>query len=194
MDPFSLGLGLSILGGIGSVLGASKSASAQNQITEGQQQAEAIRFKAMKLDADRRRREIIRQSIIARSQALASGTSQGMAKGSALQGAYGQIRGMADWNIQGINQAEKTGEDLFATNQRILSARKDQASASSISAFGTGLSSIGGAFLGNGTAWNRLTNNLQGSGEPFNINSPVSYSGGTSTIPGGIGTGMRGLY
>lgn len=194
MIPLAIGLGLAAAGAVASFIGSSKSSSAQEASIDAQQRAEAIRFKAMKLDADRRRREMIRQGMIARSQALATGTAQGMSSGSAQHGAFGQVAGFTNWNISGINQNEQIGTELFAANRELLSARRQEASAATISSFGAGLSSLGGAVLGNIGAINRVTNNLQSPNQPYNITSPYNNLGASNAPLTGLNQGVRGLY
>ena len=151
MEPITLGIGLAL-----SVLGAAKQASAAKQYQKGQEaaiaaqtRAEELRKRAMEIDAARRRREMIRQAMIARSQALTVATSQGASKGSGLQGAFGQISGGLAFGLEGVNQQEGIGQGLFAANVDLLNAKRMQAGAETSSTIGKGISSLGGTLISN---------------------------------------------
>lgn len=95
----------------------------QKNIIKDQSDADAIRQQAAELDATRRRREVIRQSIVARAQGLTVATAQGAnAQGSsATKQAYASISGQADVNLSGVNQASEAGRKLFNINKDITS-------------------------------------------------------------------------
>lgn len=158
MDPFTIGLGLAVAGTATSIFGGFQSNSAQKDAIKAQQKAEAIRERAITLDASRRRREIIRQGMILRSQALATGVARGAQDGSALPGSFAQIGGQVSFNLAGVNENEQLGHELFAANRELLDARMKQGDAETISNVGRGLSSLGGAVIGNLGAIDRLTN------------------------------------
>lgn len=116
-----------------------------------QQQLEAKRQQQMELDAARRKRELVRNQIAARSAAVATATSQGAsAEGSsALPGAYGSISGRTNVNELGVNQNLELGQQTFALNEGILGSYRGAAEGTSMASFGAGLSSLGGALLKN---------------------------------------------
>lgn len=95
----------------------------QKNVIKDQSDADAIRQQAAELDSTRRRREVIRQSIVARAQGLAVATAQGATGpgGSATKQAYASISGQAGVNISGINQASEAGRKLFDINKDITS-------------------------------------------------------------------------
>lgn len=138
------GLALSAVGTMQQMSAAQDAEKAQNTIIGNQQKAESARQQSMLLDADRRKREMVRQGIIARSQALTVGTSQGASFGSALPGAMGQINSELAFNYQGVNNAVSLGTDIFNANQGVLQGRRDEAAAGTKAAMGQGLSSMGG--------------------------------------------------
>lgn len=138
------GLAVSAAGALMQSSAADKAAEAQKQIYGEQQKQETVREQSAELDARRRRREIIRQGIIARSQALATGTSQGAQFGSAMPGAMGQITGQQNWSLQGVDQSLAFGKEIFASNRNILAHRKTEAAAGANMALGQGISSFGG--------------------------------------------------
>lgn len=149
MDPFTIGIGLAIAGTATKTLGSILGSSAQKHVIADQQRAEQIRERAMELDASRRRREMIRQGMIQRAQALATGVAQGANFGTAIPSAYAQIGGQVAFGLEGVTKNEQLGRELFATNRDLLGARQEQANAESITAIGSGLSSLGGAVIGN---------------------------------------------
>lgn len=160
--------GLAAVGAATSIYGAIAGNSAQSEAIAAQQHAEQIRQQAAAADAERRRRQAIRQGIIARSQALTKETAQGANESSAVGGAGGQINQETGWRVAGINQAQHFGTELYGANQELLAARQDQANASSISDIGKGISSLGNALI----VQQGPINNLAGP-DPFNIVSGV---------------------
>ena len=144
-EALVIGLGVSIFGTIMQVTAAQKAAAAQQKALSAQQRAEASREQAMRLDATRKKREQVRQSIIQRSQALSTGTAQGAQYGTALPGAYGQIGATAASNFGSIGVQESIGAEIFSQNRQVFSARKEEAAAGAQSALGSGISSLGGA-------------------------------------------------
>ena len=151
------GVGLAAAGTVTNISASKKQNQANQQAIAAQQQAEALRLEAMKMDADRRRRQEIRQMIISRSQALAMANSQGASQSSALPGAFGQISGRAGFGFEGINIAERTGHGIFDANQNLFQARLKANSANQLGQIGSGLTSLGGAFLTNSTAIGNLS-------------------------------------
>lgn len=180
-----VGVGLSVSGAITSFVGASQQQAANADAVAAQQRAEAARFKAMKIDADRRRRQLIRQAQIASAQALATGVAQGASKGSALPGAYGQIAGQLGFGLTGVNQQEALGTELFAANQQLLQAKLAGASAATTSALGQSFTSVGNTIIGNLDKIGRVGD--YATGQFNNLFAP-------NTIAPNSATGVRGLY
>lgn len=151
MEPITLGIGLalSVFGTIGGVNAAKEKQRGQEMAIAAQSKAEKLREQSMVIDSARRRREMIRQAMIAKSQALTTATSQGASKGSGLQGAFGQISGGLAFGLEGVNQQEGIGHGLFAAQQELLQAQKVMASAETDSATYKGISSIGGTLISN---------------------------------------------
>lgn len=136
--------------GVGATIYASQQqASAQKKAIAAQQQAEAARKRAMELDAQRQRRQQIREAQVKRYQALAIANAQGAQGGSGIEGAYGQISGQSGTNILGINQNEELGGRIFDANAAKGQADMQYASAGGIAGAGAGLSSLGGALVKN---------------------------------------------
>lgn len=107
-----------------SLVGGALSMKGQQDMVKAQQKAEKLRERQMNLQAARERREAIRQSILARSTALAQTTAQGASApgSSALGGAYGQIGGDVGRNVLAINQNQKIGQGIFAANRQYYQA------------------------------------------------------------------------
>ena len=165
MDPITIaGLALSASGAISNIFGASKTNKANAAAIEAQQKMLAIQQQANRIDADRRRRALIRDAVIQRSMALARATNQGAssAGSSALPGAYGQIAGRAAGGISQINQNLQTSESLYAANQELFRAKLAAGNASMYSQIGSGLSSLGGALLSNREALGNIFGNNRG--------------------------------
>lgn len=140
-----------LIGGLAlSAAGTAVQYSAAKDASEASQRAEDARQRQLELESSRRRREIIRQSIIARSQAVSTATNQGAGDSSVLGGALGGITSNAAYGVAGVNQAESIGRDIFSANRQLASAQ-------SFGAIGNGLSSLGGSLTKNLGPIGRLT-------------------------------------
>lgn len=132
----AVGLGLAAVGTAVNIKGQQKAAAASKK-------AERLREKQMNLEAARRRREIVREAQLARSQALAAGVSQGADVGSSgVQGGFAQIAGRAGLSTLQVNQGQDIGAGLFDANA-------DIASGESISSFGKSVQGFGGKLMAN---------------------------------------------
>ena len=109
-------------------MGSSSSAHSEEvQAMQAQQRAEAVRRKAMELNASRQQMQNLRNTQLQRSMALNSATNQGAQFGTGLQGGYGQISGESGDNRLGISQNLEFGEQMFDANAE-ASAHKLRAS------------------------------------------------------------------
>jgi hypothetical protein len=122
------------------LVGTGISAYGAYQQAKGSKQAEALRLRQQNLEATRARRQTVRQAIIARSTALSNATSQNAAEGSGAAGGQGSIASQAASNIQGINQGQSIGMQMFQANARIAGGQTLQSIGSGIQGFGTFLS------------------------------------------------------
>lgn len=186
----------SIIAGIGAAVGAAgaaysatqqrKAAKQQNRAAEEQatasRQAEAARKQQMDLDAVRKRRQTIREATVARAQALAAGVNQGAAGSSGLAGGMGQVNSDANAGLSVVAQGQDIGNQLFAANSLYSEAglRGDRARAQgqAAGAWGSTISSLGGAIMNNAGTISRVGTYAFGS------------SGYTPTTPA-IGQPMR---
>ncbi len=129
-----------------SVAGSFMAAGAQQKMireqTQASKKAEAGRQQQMQLDANHRRRQAVRESILARSQALAAGVNQGAQNGSGVAGGMGAATGMGLENQQVTNATEVLGNRVFAANREYFDATQR---GSAKVAMWQGISSLGGA-------------------------------------------------
>lgn len=125
----SAGAGLT---GITGLIGTGVSAVGQLVAYQGAQKAEELRKRQMGLELERAKRSEIRNAIASRAAAMVQGESQGAKGSSALAGGLSQITSSANSNIQGLNQAQEIGNEMFKANSMISR--------------GQTLASIGGAF------------------------------------------------
>lgn len=132
-----------------SMKAASANQEAQNTIISNQKAEQAAQTQQMNLDAMRRKREIVRQSLAARANSLATTTNQGASLGSGLAGAYGGISGRTGTNYLGTNQNQELGAEIGQAKLGILGGYQQAAAAQTMGAIGSGLTSLGGAALKN---------------------------------------------
>jgi hypothetical protein len=134
-----------------SVYGTAKQLQGQAGQTKALKKAEKAREKQNNLDVQRRRREIIRNQIVAQSQAKFAAFQQGAGFGSGLQGGYAQISGQTGGQQVALGQNYSLGQDIFAANQAYYDA-------SGTTSFGAGLTSLGGAIINNSQTLGRVAN------------------------------------
>lgn len=127
-----MAMGLSVIGGVISAVGAMKQAKASAK-------AEKLRSRMMQLEAMRKRRELIREGVVARAQATSNATAQGAGEGSALQGGIAQITNQQNRNVLASRQDEELGKGVFKANAAY-------AKAGGMISIGQGISSLGSAF------------------------------------------------
>jgi hypothetical protein len=123
--------------------------SGQKEAAAGAQRAEKLREAQSEMEGNRQRRQIVRQAVLARSEALTNATGQGASEGSGLAGGYGQIQGQSGGALAGSAQNQQLGQQMFAANRQIAAG---QTTAST----GGGVSSLGGALVKNQEAIGRL--------------------------------------
>lgn len=131
-------------------VGAGVQAYGTMQQSEASQKAEKLRNRQMNLDAQRKRREAIRQMILNQAQAKSNAAVQGVAQGdSAVQGAIGQQANSAAQNTTAINQSQQIGQGIFNAN-------KDYAGGQVTSAWGQNITSVGASMMGNSETISRV--------------------------------------
>jgi hypothetical protein len=95
----------------------------QKGVIQSQAEADALRMQAATLDATRKRREQVRQGIVAMSQNLVAATAGGAAQpgSSALGQVQANVSGQQGTNILGITQNLDFANKLFNINKDITS-------------------------------------------------------------------------
>jgi hypothetical protein len=124
-------------------------AGAARDAASAQKRQEQLREAQMNMDAMRERRQAVRQSMVARANAVSAASSQGAIDSSGLAGGQAQIAGQTGNNLVGINASQAIGTQMFGANAA-------EASAQSRSALGGGISSLGGALVKNQDAIGKL--------------------------------------
>lgn len=134
----ALAIGGLILGGAGTAI----SYSASQDQAKASERAEAARKKQAALDAERRRREIIRNAQLAQATRATNLTSAGVSlDSSASAGAYGQIAGAQGSQINDLSQNLALGYQIFDANAAY-------AQAGAQASLGNSLFSLGSQMIG----------------------------------------------
>lgn len=144
----------SIIAAAGLAAGAAGSAiqfAGQRKAQAGAEKAERLREAQMNLENARSRRQIVRQALVARGQALTGATAQGAQDSSGALGGQQQITSESGQSTLAVNQNQQLGQGMFSANRQI-SAGNSQAS------FGSGLSSLGGGLVQNSEIIGRIGN------------------------------------
>lgn len=134
--------GLQIFGGVSSFIGQENQSAALKE-------EEKARHKQFLLDFQRQRLEAVRQSIIARSLALAAGASQGALGSSSVRTGVSGTTNKLNYQLLGLQQNQNIGEEVFQ-------ARQDYFDAGGTVAFGQGLSTLGATITNNRDEVSRL--------------------------------------
>jgi hypothetical protein len=147
----AIGLGISAFGAITTYQAQKEAAAQQEKAYQLQKEAEEQRQRQMNLEAMRKKREIIRNSLAARSDALATTTAQGAngSGSSALPGAYGGISGQSGGQLLAVKQNQEIGNEIFDIHGQMFDAYAAGARAQGQAAFGQGLSTLGGVLMKN---------------------------------------------
>lgn len=141
------GSGLAAVSGVVGLVGTGLSIYGQLKQQKGLKKAEALRLRQQNLEASRARRQTVRQAIIARATALSNATSQNAGESSGAAGGQGSIAAQAGSNIQGVNQGQSIGLDMFKANAMISSGQ-------TLSSIGSGVQGLGN-YLANNYEVNR---------------------------------------
>jgi hypothetical protein len=146
-----------IIGTAISLVGTVISASAQQKMvaeqTRASKKAENAREQQMRLDATNRRRQAVRDAVMARAMGLTAGVSQGAQSGSGVAGGIANATGQGLENQQVSSASEVLGGRVFAANREYFDATQR---GSANMAFGQGLSALGGAIVSNAGAIQRI--------------------------------------
>lgn len=138
----SLSGAVGAIGTIGGLAGQFMQMSGAKQAAEASAKAEGVRFAQTRLEGIRQKRQIIRQALVARADALTAATSQGAAEGSGLVGGLSQIGNEADSAGVAVDQNFDLSKQMFRHNRAIAAGQTRQAT-------GAGISSLAGALVKN---------------------------------------------
>lgn len=150
----ALGLLAAAGGTAASVIGAQKQASAEKQLAQQQQTQ-------MNLDAARSRRNIARQAILSRSQALSNATNSGAGFGSSSGVAGGQSGITSQAGVAGLGLSQNTSiaNTSFGLQHDAFNGGTLAATGGAISSFGSmmmqqapTIAKVGG-YIMNGGGW-----------------------------------------
>lgn len=130
------------LGTIGTLAGTGFQVMGAMQASRAQERMERLRKTQMEVEGNRQRRQIIRQAVVARSEALSNATAQGAQAGSGLQGGYAQIGGESGTSVAAVEQNRQLGRSMFDANMALSRAQ-------TIQTIGSGVSSLTGALVKN---------------------------------------------
>ena len=129
---------------VGALIGTAIQAFGAMKQAKASKKAEALRERQMNLEAMRKKREMVREGVAARSQALSNATAQGAAEGSGLQGGIAQVTAQQNRNVQAVNQDTEIGAGIFKANRQY-------ASGGMLVSLGSGVKDLG-ASIGNMTS------------------------------------------
>lgn len=140
--------GTQLLGAFRSQQGYALQAEGAKEQAAAQLRAEKVRKRQMLLDFRRSRREVIRQGIVARSQALATAVAQGADGDSSATSGQAGVTTQVNRTLTQQKQNRQLGLNLFAANLDYYRAGTKIAEGGGQVAVGQGIASLG-ASLGN---------------------------------------------
>jgi hypothetical protein len=154
----AVGVAASVAGSGAAIYGAYQQGENMEKVQAEQKKQEGLRQQQMSLEAMRKKREIIRQSTLARATSLSTATNQGGAESSGFAGALGTISGAAGRSSLATSQNQELGNDMFASNARMADFYGAAQSGATIASMGSGVSSLGGALTKNAGTINQVGN------------------------------------
>lgn len=140
-----IGLGASLIGGIGQSQIASQEAGLSAANAGLEQSVNNQRQQAMVLTARRQQMENFRNTQRARAQGLNASVNQGANMGSGMPGGQAQATAQGTTNNIGIQQSLGIGENIFSLDNQISSNKIKMANLGGLSATYQGVSSLGGS-------------------------------------------------
>lgn len=151
-----LGLGTSLFGMSEQSEAAQHAAQIQGQIAGLEGQVNDQRETAMQLSSRRQNLETMRTAQKQSAVAIANATNQGAQFGSGLQGGLGQIRSQSLFNMEGVNQNQEIGTNIFGLNRQISADKVQLSQVQSDQATAQGISSLGGGIMQSAAPISRL--------------------------------------
>lgn len=119
-------------------VGAGVNIAGQQKQVAAQKQAEKLRERQMNVEAERAKREALRNAMRERAIANAVGVTQGASFGSGVQGGFSQIGSNAGQRFGDINTNQGIGQGLFDANAKFSEG-------GTTAAIGTGIMKLGAA-------------------------------------------------
>lgn len=187
MDPVSMMMGATSLIGLGmSIFGSTDAAANSSAIAQDSSAIGGLDIKVnqqkqqqMVLQANRSQLQNIRNTQLARSQALTGATSQGAQFGTGLQGGLAQIEGQSTTNAVNTSQNLAIGQNIFGLDNQIDRYRMDIASRQGNQATDQGIASLGGSLMKGAGPLSSLFGNFfgsskQGTGGQMNVSGQDS--------------------
>lgn len=158
------GLALGAAGAIGQYASSRQQQRAQERMARLQEQQNELAQRRAMLEAARKRRALIRQTQIARADALSAGANQGALGSSGVEGGMASVAGQGAFNVSGVNQGVQFGQALYSLGTQMSAANAAAASAASRAASFGGLSSLGGALVTNSQTIGQIVGSTFGVG------------------------------
>lgn len=121
-DPVTLGLIISGVGTATAVGGKVMEARASSEASDASKAAEAARLRQSQLEESQRRRQLLRQAIIAQATSLSTATAQGAQGGSSLAGIESSYGTQFATNVGNLNQSTAIRNDIFESNSAYADA------------------------------------------------------------------------
>ena len=138
--------GAQVVGSLVSAGGYSTMAEGEAEQSKAQLKAERIRHRQMRLDFMRQRREVIRQSLVARSTLIAESVAKGAEGDSSVTTGLAGVATQQGRSMSENKQNESLGDSLFKANMDYFRAGGKIAQGQGQVAMGQGISNIGAAF------------------------------------------------
>lgn len=153
----SVSTGAAIAGGVLQLGGSIVAANAQQKAFQATAAAsiagENVRELQMKFETDRKKRQAVREAIVARSMSVAAGANQGALYGSGVKSGAGGAAGQGAENAQTAAVSEILGTRVFRANKAYHLA---SANAQAVMGVGSGIANIGGNLFNSSEALGRL--------------------------------------
>lgn len=183
MDPISLsiqavGFGLSLFGGSEQARISKQISQASYDKAQHEGVINDLKQQQTRMEASRMQMQNIRNIQRQRALATASATSQGAQYGSGLQGGLADVTNQGLFNMEGVNQALQTSDQIYGENRSITADNMRIASLQGQAAESQGLSSLGGALIKAGPIVGQVSQGFggfKGFNSLFGGGSPSGY-------------------
>lgn len=129
--------------------GNSQVAAGQQEALEFQKQQAALQQQQNQVNATRQQRQMIREGIVARANALSNSTNQGSQLGSGLEGVMGTASAQVAANVGAVGQNLAFGAKQLELKQGEFEGLQKAAAGASMAAMGNSLMSLGGGLIKN---------------------------------------------